>query len=504
MKAKKEKCRVVLVTTEIVPYSKVGGLADVMGALPDELEKLGCDVTIFTPLYSSIDRGGFGIKKLSIRKRLAAPVGQEQAPFSLYIAKKPETSISVYFIENERFYGRKGIYTIPETGEAFADEAERTVFFNRAVMESVKALDLHPDVMHCNDFHAGLIPVYVSLEEADDPHFESAGTVFSVHNLAYQGIFEPSFLDIAGLPMDLFTPGGPFEYWGRVNVMKIALVFSGLISTVSKTYAKEITTTEEYGYGLEGVLRSRKKDIVGILNGIDPDAWDPATDDLIPANFTPSDQEGKERCRTALHEAFGLKRAAKAPVIGMVSRLVDQKGFDILAEAMPALMKLDLRFAILGTGQQKYHELYTELQESYPGKLGVRLEYDNRLAHMIEAGSDYFLMPSRYEPCGLNQMYSLRYGTIPIVRSTGGLKDTIKNLDSSGSKGNGFTFTEYSPAALTKVISKAFKYFEDSRRLGRVRERIMREDHSWKRSAGEYLKLYGRASGRIGMRLTAR
>ncbi len=504
MKAKKESLHIVLVTTEIVPYSKVGGLADVMGALPDALEELGCRVTIFTPLYSSIDRGGFGIEKVSGRAKLTAAVAGKGEPFTLHAAKKPGTSIDIYFVESKRFYGRKGIYTVPETGEGFEDEAERTVFFNRAVIEGIKSLDLHPDVIHCNDFHSGLIPAYVSIEEGDDPHFEGTGTVFSVHNLAYQGIFEPSFLDTAGLEAALFTPGGPFEFWGKVNVMKIALVFSGLVSTVSKTYAKEITTTDEFGYGLEGVLRSRKKDLVGILNGIDPEAWDPETDELIPANFTPSDQRGKEKCRAELHKAFRLKPSAKAPVIGMVSRLVDQKGFDILAEAIPALMKLDTRFAILGTGQQKFHELYTELGKEYAHRFGVRLEYNNELAHLIEAGSDYFLMPSRYEPCGLNQMYSLRYGTIPIVRATGGLKDTIKNLDASGSKGNGFTFSDYSAAALTKAISKAAKFFADPKRIKRVRERIMREDHSWQRSAEEYRKLYARAAGRIGMRLTTR
>jgi len=504
MKAKTDNPHIVLVTTEIEPYSKVGGLADVMGALPDELEQIGCKVTIITPLYSSIDRSEFGIKKIPRQPVLTAPVAGEGVPFTLHGAKKPGTQIDVCFVENEHFYGREGIYTVPETGEAFEDEAERTVFFNRAVIESIKALDLHPDVIHCNDFHSGLIPAYVSLEESDDPHFEGTGAVFSVHNLAYQGIFDPSFLETAGLDSGLFTAGGPFEFWGKVNVMKIGLAFSGLISTVSKTYAKEITTTDEFGYGLEGVLRSRKKDLVGILNGIDPEAWDPETDELIPANFTAGNQTGKEKCRAELHRAFRLKPAANAPVIGMVSRLVDQKGFDILAEAIPALMKLDVRFAILGTGQQKYHELYTELAEKYAKRFGVRLEFNNELAHLIEAGSDYFLMPSRYEPCGLNQMYSLRYGTIPIVRATGGLKDTIKNLDASGSKGNGFTFNEYSSGALSKAISKAAKFFGDPKRIRRVRERIMQEDHSWKRSAEEYKKLYERAAGRIGMRLTTR
>jgi starch synthase len=502
MKAKRETVNVVIVTTEIVPFSKVGGLADVMGALPGELERIGCDITVITPLYSSIDRKRFRIGAVQGLSKFSVPVGKGRVPFEVRTAKKPGTGLDVYFIDNERFYGRKGIYTA-ETGEAFEDEAERTVFFNRAAVEIIKALDLHPDVVHCNDFHAGLIPAYLSLEERNNPRFTGTGTVFSVHNLAYQGIFEPAFLDTAGLDKGLFVPMGPFEFWGKVNVMKIGLAFAGCISTVSKTYAEEITTTEEFGYGLEGVLHSRKKDLVGILNGIDPNEWNPETDELIPANFTPDDLVGKERCRAELHKAFGLKQGAQSPVVGMVSRLVDQKGFDILAEAIPALMKLDVRIAILGTGQQKYHELYTALAGKYAGRLGVRLEFNNELAHLIEAGSDFFLMPSRYEPCGLNQMYSLRFGTIPIVRATGGLKDTIKNLDGAGKRGNGFTFKDYTAKALTGVIGKAAKFYRDRAVVDKVRSRIMREDHSWLRSAEEYKKLYKRAAGRMGMRLTS-
>ncbi len=504
MIVKKDTPSVILVTTEIVPFSKVGGLADVMGALPGELEKSGCSVSIMTPLYSSIDRTRFGIKGQHVEGGLEVPIAGEKEPFTIHRAKMPGTGIDVFFIGSERFYKRPGVYTVPETGEAFPDEAERTVFFNRAVIEAIKTLELYPDVVHCNDFHSGLIPAYISIEEEGDPHFAGTGTVFSVHNLAYQGIFDKDFFGIAGLDEELFAPMGPFEYWGRVNVMKAGLLFSGLISTVSKTYATEITTTEEYGYGLEGVLRSRKKDLIGILNGIDMDAWNPALDKLIPAKFTHDDLNGKKKCSMELHKAFGLKPSSKAPVVGMVSRLVDQKGFDILAEAIEGVMKLDVKFAILGTGQQKYHELYSELSKKYKGRFGVRLEFNNELAHLIEAGSDFFLMPSRYEPCGLNQMYSLRYGTIPIVRATGGLKDTILNIDTKGSRGNGFTFKDYTAKALTGAIRKAVKFFQDPKVTASVRSRIMQEDYSWKRSAEEYVKLYKRAMGRVGMRLTKR
>lgn len=495
-----EKIKVAVVTTEIVPYSKVGGLADVMGALPDELEKLGAGITVFTPLYASIDRGKYDIEKVGGIDGLKVPVGATFYPFSIYSGTKPGTDIEVYFIDNDHFYGRDDIYTDAD-GEGFEDEDERTIFFNLAVIEALKALEISPDVIHCNDFHSGLIPVYVAEAKETNSHFKNTGTVFSVHNLAYQGLFEPDFLEKAGFDPEIFQPMSPFEFWGRVNVMKMALMFSGIVSTVSRSYAKEITTTDEYGYGLEGVLRYRGGDLVGILNGIDPAVWDPATDDLIPANFTRDDLSGKDRNKAALLEQFGLP-AGDEPVVGIVSRLVDQKGFDILSEALEDILGMGMKIVILGTGQQKYHDLYTELSSKYPDNLGVRLEFNNSLAHLVEAGSDYFLMPSRYEPCGLNQMYSFRYGTMPVVRATGGLKDTVSDLDCNGTMGNGFTFADYTPEALFEALRKAAAFFTNGETVEKVRKRIMEEDHSWTRSAKEYLKMYSKAKGRTGMRLT--
>ena len=495
-----EKIKVAVVTTEIVPYSKVGGLADVMGALPDELEKLGAGITVFTPLYASIDRAKYDIEKVGGIDGLSVSVGSTRYPFSIYSGTKPGTDIEVYFIDNDHFYGRDDIYTDAD-GEGFEDEDERTIFFNLAVIEALKALEISPDVIHCNDFHSGLIPVYVAEAKETNSHFKNTGTVFSVHNLAYQGLFEPDFLEKAGFDPEIFQPMSPFEFWGRVNVMKMALMFSGMVSTVSRTYAREITTTDEYGCGLEGVLRYRGDDLVGILNGIDPAEWDPATDDLIPANFTRDDLSGKDRNKAALLEQFGLP-AGDEPVVGIVSRLVDQKGFDILSEGLEDILGMGLKIVILGTGQQKYHDLYTELSSKYPDNLGVRLEFNNSLAHLVEAGSDYFLMPSRYEPCGLNQMYSFRYGTMPVVRATGGLKDTVSDLDCNGTMGNGFTFADYTPEALVEALRKAAAFFTNGKTVEKVRKRIMEEDHSWTRSAKEYLAMYDKAKGRTGMRLT--
>lgn len=492
---------IVLVTTEIVPFSKVGGLADVMGALPDELETLGARVAIVTPLYSAIDRTKFGIEPVAGLPALSAAVAGRGEPFRLHACLKPGTGVKTYFVESERFYARKGIYTVPETGKAFPDEDERTIFFNRAAIAAMKALDLRPDVVHCNDFHSGLIPAYLALEEQGEPRFAKTGTVFSVHNLAYQGLFDRDFLGKAGLSPSLFAPMGPFEFWGRVNVMKIALSFSGVISTVSRTYAEEITRSEEYGCGLEGVLRSRAADLVGILNGIDMKIWNPATDPLIPSRFTPELLGGKDKNRSELLAAFELE-AGKGPVVGMVSRLVDQKGFDILAEGFEAIMALGVRLVVLGTGQEKYHELYWSLAKSHRGRFGIKLEFNDRLAHLIEAGSDFFLMPSRYEPCGLNQMYSLRYATIPIVRATGGLRDTIAEIAAGGAEGNGFLFEDYAARALVDAVRRAVAFHGDAAALRKVRMRIMREDHSWRRSAQEYLRTYERARSLAGMGLT--
>jgi starch synthase len=498
----KEELNLVLVTTEIVPFSKVGGLADVMGALPGELEKLGLAVSVFTPLYAAIDRASYGIKPEPGMPMLEVRVAGSLERFRVYSCLKPGTGVRMYFIDNDRFYARKGIYTIPETGKSFPDEDARTIFFNRAVIAAIKALDLSPDVIHCNDFHSGLIPAYMNLEESETPRFATAGTVFSIHNLAYQGIFGRDFLQKAGLSQSLFTPMSPFEFWGKVNLMKIAISYSSIISTVSKTYADEITSTDEYGYGLEGVLRSRRNDLVGILNGIDVDVWNPETDPLIPYRFTTSALTAKGQNRDELLKAFALSRNAAGPVIGIVSRLVDQKGFDILAEAFGGIMELGASLVVLGTGQEKYHELYWGFAKKYPKQFGLKLEFNDRLAHLIEAGSDFFLMPSRYEPCGLNQMYSLRYGTIPIVRATGGLVDTIVDLDTAGESGNGFTFQEYSSPALLEAVGRATAFYRDRTSLRKVRKRIMREDHSWRRSAEEYRAMYARARSLVGMGLT--
>ena len=499
--SKQESLNVVIATTEVVPFSKVGGLADVIGSLSIKLAESGCKVSIFTPLYKSIDRKKFGIRKIKGISTLHVKVDGVEYGFDLYSTTVKEGPVEVYFIRSKEFYDREGIYTEAD-GEAYEDEAERTIFLNLSILEALRSLGIKPDIIHANDFHTGLIPAYIRLSDPYKAYFEDTASVFSIHNLAYQGNFKPEFMRKAGFDQRLFAPMSPFEFYGSVNVMKIAISFADKISTVSETYAKEISSTPEFGYGLEGVLKTRGDDLVGILNGIDTELWNPEKDELIPYNYSAKDLSGKKKNRIELLKEFGLPSRTRAPVIGIVSRLVDQKGFDILAEAFETLMKLNLKIVILGTGQKKYHDIYSELASKHSKKFGLKLEFNNRLAHLIEAGSDFFLMPSRYEPCGLNQMYSLRYGTVPIVRETGGLKDTIRDLDKHGKKGNGFTFESYTAEALFKAVERAVAFFNDRKAFNALRRRIMQEDHSWQRSAAAYYDLYRSAMEKKRMGLT--
>jgi starch synthase len=359
------------------------------------------------------------------------------------------------------------------------------------VLEAITRLGLAPDVIHCHDWQSALIPLFLKLHYRDNPGLKHAGTVFTIHNLAYQGLFAADQLAVAGLPAELFTPAG-FEFYGRINYLKAGLIYSDWITTVSQGYAREIRTAE-YGCGLEGVLEERSRNLLGILNGVDYKEWDPASDKYIAANYSPQDTTGKVKCKLDLLDQFGLADARERPVVGIISRLAEQKGLDLLAKAADDLADIDLALVILGTGEEKYHEILTELARRYPGKIAVRLTFDNALAHKIEAGSDMFLMPSRYEPCGLNQIYSLKYGTIPIVRATGGLDDTVEQFYPASGRGNGFKFAGYDVRQLVDTVKQAVTLFEQARPAWqKLVANAMADDFSWERSASNYLALYRR------------
>jgi starch synthase len=399
----------------------------------------------------------------------------------------------VYYVANDAYFGRKGIYDDPETGEGYPDNAERFIFFQLAALELLRRTGFRPDVVHCHDHQAALVPSYLKLLLRTDPFFAGAGSILTIHNLGYQGIFPPETMDLAGFPPGTLSPLSAFEFFGKMNFMKAGISHADLVTTVSPTYAREICEPE-HGFGLEGVLRQRGADLVGILNGIDPGAWDPASDPLLPARYTASDPSGKAACRDELRRRMALPDKAGALVIGMVTRLAEQKGLDLLDEAMGRLMSRNVQLVVLGTGQARFHALLREASARWPARLSATFGFSEELAHLIEAGADAFLMPSRYEPCGLNQMYSLRYGTVPIVRATGGLADTVVDADRDSAAGNGFSFGEYSAAAMLNAVDRAIAAFRDRERWLRLIRSGMAADFSWAASAAAYEKVYERAA----------
>lgn len=483
--------KILFATAEVTPFSKVGGLADVAGALPKALESLGAEVKIITPGYDSISWEKYDIEPVGEYK---VQVGEEEYSAEIVKTALPGSEdIEVFLVRNSHYFDRKGIYTIPASGEGYPDNDERYIFFMRAILKWLQEEEWIPDIIHCNDHHTGLLPAYLREFYSNDPKLGGIRTVYTIHNMGYQGISEPDALVKAGFPKDYAKTNEAFQFYGKFNFMKVALYYADKINTVSPTYAQEIMSSNEFGFGLEDDLRKRESDVSGILNGVDYSEWSPEKDDLIAHNYDMKNITGKAKNREELLRMNRLVAPRSTPVIGIVSRLVDQKGFDILWDAMEDLLQEDLRLIILGTGDNRYHRLLEEIKQDYPEKFAINLAYDNRMAHMIEAGSDMFLMPSKYEPCGLNQMYSLKYGTIPIVHATGGLADTIDDYDPETHQGNGFSFTNYSSEALLKTIRRGLRTFRNKAQWKFLRDNAMRCDFSWEVSAKKYLELYEEA-----------
>jgi starch synthase len=477
------KRKVLFVSPEIAAFAKTGGLADVGQALPIALQSLGADVKVAMPLYRQVPRQGLRqAKGGAFNLSLQGIHGEVEV-----LQGSLTTGLPAFFIRNDFYFDREFLYGTPQ-GD-YPDNAERFIFFCRALLDYLKLTGYTPDIIHCNDWQSGLIPAYLKTIYAEG--FRGTATAFSIHNLAYQGLFPMDKFWLTGLPPELSGLEG-LEFWGNINFMKAGMVFSDVINTVSPTYAQEIQTPE-FGYGLEGMLAKRREDLYGILNGADYDVWDPEHDKLLPANYSAKNPAGKVKCRQALLEAYGLPTQTKSAIIGIISRLADQKGFDLLAEAIDRLMSMDVVLIILGTGEQKYHDMFTEIGRRFSKKAGVRIGFDNKLAHLIEAGSDMFLMASRYEPCGLNQLYSFRYGTVPIVRATGGLDDTVTDFNRKTGEGSGFKFREYSADAMLAKIREALECYADKRLWAALVKKAMELDFSWGRSAKDYLALYEKA-----------
>jgi starch synthase len=484
--------RVLFVSSEVVPFAKTGGLADVAGSLPKSLRDLGHDVRVFMPRYKKVDIAKFGLKKTI--EDLPVELGSEWVSCSILESMIPGSDVPVYFLENWKYFGsRDELYTV--AGKDYDDNLERFSLFCKAAIEFMKKSGFRPDIIHCNDWQSALLAAYIKVLHRDDPFFSGTSTVYSIHNMGYQGLFSRDKLPLTGFGWDQFT-FDKLEFWGNIALTKAGFVYADVISTVSDTYSKEIQT-EEYGHGLDGLLRSRSKDIYGIVNGIDYDVWDPETDPQLKHKYSAKDIAPKLNNKIELQKASKLPQDKSVPVIGLITRLADQKGFDILAEVIDDIMHLKCQLVILGTGEPKYHDLLTKEMQKYPDHISVSLKFDAMLAQLIYAGCDMFLMPSRYEPCGLGQLISFKYGTVPIVRKTGGLADTVEDYDPKTKKGSGFVFEEYSGAALLDAVKRSIDAFGKKTGWNSLVKRIMKFDHSWDASAKEYVGLYKRAlSGR--------
>jgi starch synthase len=480
---------ILIAASEASPFAKTGGLGDVCGALPTELAKLGHEVTLILPAYRQVFDAGQTIEPTEIE--IEVPVGSQQIRGRLLRSTLPCGTVPVYFIEQADYFDRDGLYG--EGGEDYKDNAQRFVFFCRGVIEAIRQLDLKVDVLHTNDWQTGLIPAYLKLAYAGVPPLEQIRTLMTVHNLAYQGSFWHWDMLLTGLDWKHFN-WQEMEFFGNLNLMKTGLVYADKINTVSPRYAEEIQAPP-LSCGLEGVLRHRSADLSGIINGVDYTQWNPATDEHIEANYDADDfAEGKAKCKAALQAEMGLPVEADVPVIGFVGRLAEQKGIDLVADvARDWVETSQVQWALLGTGEAKYHELFAQLAERYPDKVTVQLAFSNPSAHRIEAGADMFVMPSRYEPCGLNQLYSLKYGTVPVVRATGGLADTITNASEASlaaGTANGFSFEPYEKIALSEALGRAVAVYHDRPLWNRLVEIGMRQDWSWARSAERYIELY--------------
>ncbi|MBN2468510.1 MAG: glycogen synthase GlgA [Deltaproteobacteria bacterium] len=481
--------KVLFVTSEAEPFAKTGGLADVSGSLPKALRNEGCDVRILLPFYRTVREQGLNYELLG--EDVEVTLGDRRITGDIRGLLVWENDFPVYFVQKDEFYDREFLYGIPK-GDYF-DNAERFIFLSKMVLPLCEKVGFAPDIIHCHDWQTGLIPVYVKTVFRNSAFFSETATVLSIHNIAYQGIFDKGLFAQTGLAPALFSPSA-LEYWGGINFLKAGLVFADIITTVSKKYSQEIQTPD-YGYGLDGVVRDRSRDLYGVLNGADYEEWNPATDNVIASRYTSDDLSGKVKCKQDVLRAFKLSRKMnmELPLVGIISRLVDQKGFDLVVEVMDELMKLNCSLVLLGIGDRRYNELFATVAKKYPKRIGLKLGYDRVLAHKIEAGCDMFLMPSRYEPCGLNQIYSLKYGTIPIVRATGGLDDTVQDFDLLSGEGNGFKFNAYTGTELLAAIKKAIKTYNEKERWRQLMKNAMAADFSWERSAKRYVELYHRA-----------
>ncbi len=483
--------KIAIVAAEAAPHAKAGGLADVIGALPGALKAAGEQPSVIVPGYASIVRS---VESSPVVRDIPMRFGAAVERFSVLRATDPH-GVPMYLIDHPGFFARRGIYG--ENGKDYPDNMRRFVFFGRAAAVAAAEI-VAPDVVHAHDWHSAAVPIAMRADDAIQPRLKTALSIFTIHNLAFQGIGKREDFALLNLGAQYFSPGC-LEFYGHLNLMKGALVLCDGASTVSPAYAHEVTTDPELGFGLEGVLRDKGQDFVGILNGADYDEWNPATDRAIAATYTPAQPDAKRVCVRALRDSLGLPNREGWPMVGMVTRMTGQKGVDLLKHALNAVMRLDLQLVMLANGDPVLEKFFKQAQPRYPEKLRVIIEFNETTAHRIQAGSDAFLMPSRFEPCGLTQMYALRYGTVPVARATGGLRDTVSEFDPARATGNGFVFEKFDPDEMVAAIGRMVATFRQRATWQRLMQNCFASDFSWERAAGQYLAWFTRLRKERGL-----
>jgi starch synthase len=480
-----DKLKVLFLSPEVVPFAKTGGLADVAGALPGALKRFDVDVRLVLPYYRLVREGNFQIR--SILKDLKIPLGSETLTVNV-LETQTEDGVPVYLIERDDLYDRPNLYG-SAVGDYY-DNLERFSFFSHAALILSEALLFSPDLIHCHDWQTGLVPALIKGPYRDTSILTGTPTIFTVHNLGYQGLFPAGKLPVTGLSKTEFFHQEGLEFWGKISLLKAGIVYAQAVTTVSPTYAREIQTPE-YGLGMEGILKKRRSSLHGILNGVDYSVWNPAIDSHLPYTYSPRKMEGKRRCKESLIQEMGINPSLiKKPLLGMISRLDNQKGFDLLIEILDEILEMDVGLILLGSGDEFIQKAIQKVAISHKGQVGFEMGFDEPLAHRMMAGLDMFLIPSRYEPCGLTQIYALKYGTVPVVRATGGLDDTIVPFDPLTREGNGFKFASYTADAFVSAIRQAVNLFQDPRIWKRIMANGMKADFSWDKSARRYLEIY--------------
>ncbi|KJJ85232.1 ADP-glucose type glycogen/starch synthase [Candidatus Omnitrophus magneticus] len=482
-----QSLKILFTASEVFPFSKTGGLSDVAGSLPKALTALGHDVRVVTPFYKSVKNSLFA-KNIKKRGRIKNKISGAILGFNLF--EYTDNGLSIYFVEKDKYFNRDGFYGT-KFGD-YPDNAARFGFFGRACLAIAEYLDFKPDIIHLNDWHTGLIPFYLKfcLPSLDTiAHFSCTRTLFTIHNMAYQGIFDRRDLSRLGIGPEFFNMQN-LEFYGKINFLKSGILYSDAVSTVSRRYAEEIKTPE-YGAGLDGLIKQKQANLYGVLNGVDYSEWNPANDKFIKIKYDENTIENKNICKNDLIEQMNLTTLSDEPIVGCVSRLVHQKGIDILIEAIDEIMQMGCSLVLLGAGDEWCNKKFKEYIEKYPGKINIHVGFNEGLAYKIEAGSDIYVMPSRFEPCGLNQMYSLKYGTVPVVRATGGLDDVVIDAGMDKAKGNGFKFRQAEKSEFLASLKEAVNCYKKKKAEWRgIILRGMAEDHSWQRSALEYVGIY--------------